>query len=296
MAYLFSVTLLWAFSFSLIGVYLAGQVDAWFSILLRISLATLVFLPFLQLKQISFKTAQKLMMIGAVQLGFMYAFYYHSFLFLSVPEVLLFTITTPLYVTLFNDACGRKFHKHFMISAVIATVGAFSIRYNSINNEYMIGFVLVQAANICFAAGQVAYKRLMAKQTIKQQTVFAWFFIGALIVAVICYSCFANNEKLPTTTTQWGILIYLGTIASGVGYFAWNKGATLVNVGALAVMNNLLIPTGILVNLLIWNRDADITRLAIGGSLICFSLVLNQWLEKKSIGSTSPSLATNKST
>ncbi|MGO3300075.1 MAG: EamA family transporter, partial [Pseudoalteromonas sp.] len=35
MTYLFSVTLLWAFSFSLIGVYLAGQVDAWFSVLIR---------------------------------------------------------------------------------------------------------------------------------------------------------------------------------------------------------------------------------------------------------------------
>ncbi|MEZ9331107.1 EamA family transporter, partial [Vibrio breoganii] len=30
MSYLAGVTLLWAFSFSLIGVYLAGQVDAWF--------------------------------------------------------------------------------------------------------------------------------------------------------------------------------------------------------------------------------------------------------------------------
>ena len=46
MAYLFTVTLLWAFSFSLIGVYLAGQVDAWFSVLIRVALATLVFFPF----------------------------------------------------------------------------------------------------------------------------------------------------------------------------------------------------------------------------------------------------------
>ena len=45
MGYLFAVTLLWAFSFSLIGVYLAGQVDAWFSVLIRVALATLVFLP-----------------------------------------------------------------------------------------------------------------------------------------------------------------------------------------------------------------------------------------------------------
>lgn len=77
------------------------------------------------------------------------------------------------------------------------------------------------------------------------------------------------------------MLIYLGTIASGLGYFAWNKGATLVNVGVLAVMNNLLIRTGILVNVVIWNRDADILRLSIGGATILSALVLNQWLSKR---------------
>lgn len=281
MFYLLGVTVLWAFSFSLIGVYLAGQVDAWFSVLIRISLATIVFLPFLRIRQVAAKTALKLMAIGAVQLGLMYVFYYQSFLFLSVPEVLLFTVMTPIYVTLINDACERKFHGNFMVSAVIATAGAIAIRYNSIDADFILGFILVQAANLCFAAGQVGYKRLMDKSAIKQQTIFAWFFIGALLVAVICYLIFGNSEKLPTTSLQWTILFYLGTVASGVGYFAWNKGATLVNVGALAVINNLLIPAGIMVNLLIWNRDADIQRLAFGGVLIVLSLVLNQWLEKK---------------
>ncbi len=80
-----------------------------------------------------------------------------------------------------------------------------------------------------------------------------------------------------------GVLIYLGTIASGVGYFAWNKGATLVNVGALAVANNLLIPAGIAVNLLIWNHDADVLRLSIGAGIIIAALALNErsWNKRK---------------
>ena len=119
------------------------------------------------------------------------------------------------------------------------------------------------------------------KQSINQKAIFAWFFIGAFCVAVICYLIFGNANKLPTTELQWGVLVYLGIIASGVGYFAWNKGATLVNVGALAIMNNLLIPAGIMVNLVIWNRDADIARLIFGGSLIVLSLFLNHWLEQR---------------
>ena len=281
MRYLFAVTLLWAFSFSLIGVYLAGQVDAWFSVLIRIALATLVFLPFLKLKTTPKPLALKLMLIGAVQLGIMYSFYYHSFLFLTVPEVLLFTVMTPIYITLLNDALNKQFNPRFFIVALIAVIGAITIRFENLNNNFIIGLLLVQGANISFAVGQVTYKRLMMNNQLDDKTVFGWFFIGALIIATICYALFGNSSKLPTTSTQWGILIYLGVVASGLGYFMWNKGATLVNVGALAVMNNLLIPAGIIVNVLIWNRDADIVRLSIGAAIMLGALIVNQIINKK---------------
>ena len=281
MGYLFAVTLLWAFSFSLIGVYLAGQVDAWFSVLIRIALATLIFLPFLKLKQTPKPLALKLMLIGAIQLGVMYSFYYHSFLFLTVPEVLLFTVMTPLYITLLNDVLNRRFNPRFFIVALIAVIGAITIRYENLNSDFIIGLLIVQGANISFAVGQVTYKRLMNNNQLDDKAVFGWFFIGALIIATICYALFGNSNKLPTTFTQWGILIYLGLVASGLGYFMWNKGATLVNVGALAVMNNLLIPAGIIINVLIWNRDADIVRLSIGAAIMLGALLVNQMLNKK---------------
>lgn len=277
MIYLFGTTLLWAFSFSLIGVYLAGQVDAWFSVLMRIALAMVVFLPFLKFRSVTKPLAFKLMAIGAIQLGVMYSFYYHSFLFLTVPEVLLFTVMTPLFVTLLNDALEKRFNKWFFIASMIAILGAVFIRYDGISSDFVIGFFIVQAANLCFAAGQVFYKRLMADQpSLPQHTVFGFFFIGAFVVAVVCYLLFGDTSKLPQTTLQWGVLTYLGIIASGLGYFAWNKGATLVNVGALAVMNNLLIPAGILVNVVIWNRDADILRLSIGAAIILLALAINE--------------------
>lgn len=281
MNYLISVTLLWAFSFSLIGVFLAGQVDAWFSVLMRVALATCVFLPFLKLLTTPKSFALKLMAIGAIQLGVMYSFYYHSFLYLSVPEVLLFTVMTPLYITLLNDLLEKRFNAQFLLVAVIAIFGAIAIRYEGIDGDFLLGLCLVQGANLCFASGQVFYKRLMSEQTLEHKTVFGWFFLGALVVAVSCFALFGNVDKLPTTATQWGVLTYLGLIASGLGYFAWNKGAVEVNVGALAVMNNLLIPAGIIVNVVIWNRDADLVRLGLGGAIIVFALWLNQFLAKR---------------
>ncbi|NOU51464.1 DMT family transporter [Pseudoalteromonas sp. JBTF-M23] len=281
MFYLCITTLVWAFSFSLIGVYLAGQVDPWFSVLTRIALAVCVFLPFLKIPDNNTRLVGKLMLIGAIQLGAMYGFYYHSFLYLSVPEVLLFTVMTPLYITLLNDLLNRHVNGKFFAAALVAVVGAITIRYEGVDGQFIFGMLLVQGANLCFATGQVAYKRLMRDNLLNQHSVFGWFFIGALVVALICFVLFGNTERLPTTGTQWGILVYLGIIASGFGYFAWNKGATYVDVGSLAVMNNMLIPAGIVVNVVIWNRDADIFRLSIGGLIIMLALWLNQQLKPR---------------
>ncbi|MBU1293508.1 MAG: carboxylate/amino acid/amine transporter [Gammaproteobacteria bacterium] len=283
MPILIAVTLLWAFSFSLIGVYLAGQVDAWFSVLMRVTLATVVFLPFLKLRQIEANIAFKLMICGALQLGIMYGFYYQSFLYLSVPEVLLFTVMTPLYVTLINDMLDRRLNIGFAISAILAILGAVAIRYQGIDEGFIKGLLIVQGANICFASGQVGYKRIIAKERpdLPQRTVFGWFFLGALAVVIPCYLALGNPDKLPTTTLQWSILTYLGIVASGLGYFAWNKGATMVDIGTLAVANNLLIPAGIVVNVIFWNRDADILRLAIGGGIILLALWVNDKFNQK---------------
>ena len=81
---------------------------------------------------------------------------------------------------------------------------------------------------------------------------------------------------MPQTTVQWCVLLWLGIVASGAGYFMWNKGATLVSTGSLAAMNNALIPAGLLVNLVIWNTDADITRLTLGGAIIIIAVGLSE--------------------
>jgi len=288
MRYLFGVTIIWAFSFSLIGVYLSGYVDAWFSVLMRIGIATVLFLPFLRLKKIKAETIFRLTAIGAVQLGLMYCFYFQSFRFLSVPEVLLFSVFTPIYITLLNDILSKQFHKGHLLTALIAVLGAAYIQYSSISENVFLGFLITQGANFCFAVGQVAYKHLLKStpelESTPKHTIFGFFFIGAFIVSLIAFFIFGSTEKLPTTAVQWGILIYLGAVASGAGYFFWNQGVIRVNTGSLAIMNNALIPLGLIVNLLIWNKEADIKKILIGGSLIFASLALNEYVNKRNKG------------
>ena len=180
---------------------------------------------------------------------------------------------------------NRRFSARYLGTAILAVIGAAIIRYSNIGDQVLLGFLVVQGANFCFALGQVGYKVLLEKNPIDrpQRAIFGYFYLGALIVTVINWLIFGNSEKLPTTTLQWGVLVYLGLIASGLGYFLWNKGATLVDAGTLAIMNNALIPAGLIVNLLIWNRDANIPRLAFGALILLLSLLIHEfWAKRRS--------------
>jgi drug/metabolite transporter (DMT)-like permease len=83
----------------------------------------------------------------------------------------------------------------------------------------------------------------------------------------------------------WGVLLWLGVVASGLGYYFWNQGALKVSAGTLAIMNNALIPAGLVVNLMLWHKDVHYGRLALGGVVIGFALWLSQKHAKKDVSS-----------
>ena len=278
MPYLVTVNLLWAFSFSLIGEYLAGRVDSDFAVLVRVAIAALVFIPFTRWRGLPLRLLGGLWLAGALQFGVTYLCLYRSFSVLTVPEVLLFTVLTPIYVTLLDDALARRFNPWALVAALVAVGGGVAIRFQPLEGDYLWGFLLLQLANATFAAGQVLCRHLLARHPldVPLYRFFGHFFLGALVLALPSWLIFGNPARLPHTAVQWGVLVWMGLFATALGMFWWVKGCTRVDAGALAVMNELHVPLGLLVNLLIWNRDADLKKIALGGGVIVLSLVLNR--------------------
>nr|WP_208091967.1 carboxylate/amino acid/amine transporter [Cronobacter turicensis] len=289
-ALLIITTILWAFSFSLIGEYLAGHVDSYFSVLMRVGLAALVFLPFLRTRGQSLKTLALYMLVGALQLGVTYLLSFRAYLYLTVSEFLLFTVLTPLYITLIYDLLSRRrLRWGYALSAGLAVIGAAIIRYDKVSDHFWTGLLLVQLANISFAIGMVGYKRMMETHPMPQHSAFSWFYLGAFVVAVIAWFALGNPQKLPTTGLQWGILVWLGVVASGLGYFMWNYGATQVDAGTLGIMNNMHVPAGLLVNLAIWQQQPHWPSFIIGGAVIVASL----WVHRRWVAPRSAQTAAN---
>ncbi|MBS1159250.1 MAG: protein of unknown function transrane [Proteobacteria bacterium] len=283
MPYLLAVTVLWAFSFSLIGVYLAGQVDSDFAVLVRVAIAALIFVPLMRWRALPRRLLGGLWLAGALQFGVTYLCLYRSFAVLSVPEVLLFTVLTPIYVTLLDDALARRFNPWALLAAGVAVGGGILIRFQPLSGDYLLGFILLQIANAAFAAGQVLCRQLLMRYPTEEplHRLFGHFFLGAMLLAIPSFLLFGNPARLPQTAVQWGVLLWMGIFATALGMFWWVKGSTKVDAGTLAIINELHVPAGLLVNVLIWNRDANLPRLAAGGSIILLSLWLNRRGRKK---------------
>ena len=82
---------------------------------------------------------------------------------------------------------------------------------------------------------------------------------------------------------QWKSILYLGFIASGIGFFLWNKGATKSNTGTLAACNNAVVPLAVICSLFLFgeikNIDADaLLKLCTGSILIFGAMIIGQRL------------------
>lgn len=270
MLYLSIVSLMWAFSFGLIGRYLTG-LDPQSVTFLRLLVSLLMFAPWMRGHGLKAQELLRLIVIGAVQYGLMYSFYIQSFHFLKGHEVALFTITTPLFVTLLDGTRRWRFRGAYWVAAALAVAGgAVLTGYRQPGSGVLWGIILIQLSNLCFAVGQVEYKlfceRVLPRADETGERHFGFLYLGAVVSAGVLA---ANGlPAFRPSPLQWAVLLYLGAVPSAIGLFLWNLGARRVNAGTLAVFNNVKIPLALLVSLVLFKEKAEWWRLGVGGAVI----------------------------
>lgn len=274
MIYLAIVSLIWAFSFGLIGSSLSG-VDSFLVATLRLGVASLVFMPFLRIKGLGKIQCLRLIAYGSIQFGLMYACYMKAYQYIPSHVVAIFSILTPVYVVLIHDLMKRTFFNRYIWVALLSVLGAASIKVKSVpSGDIWIGFGLMQAAGITFAFGQVAYRDWKkANAQVPDQAVFGLLAFGGFICVGGFSLLLTDFAAVEITLNQWQSIIYLGCVASGLGFFLWNKGATRSNPGTLAAFNNAVVPFAVIISLLVFGESEtmdleNLLRLFVGSVLI----------------------------
>ena len=270
MSYLITTTLIWAFSFGLIGNTLSS-LDPLQVASTRLLLALITFSFFIKPAQISRSDKWQLMFIGAIQYGLMYSCYLSAFNFLPSHLVALFSVFTPFYVVAISNLRNKHFTPWYLVAAGLSILGAAIIKIESTTSGIYLdgalqGFCLMQVASIAFAYGQVHYRDWKKQRPeVKDSAVFAFLYLGAALVTITSTLVIYNLPPIPTAanTTQWLTLLYLGLIASGLGFFFWNKGATQTNIGSLAACNNAIVPLAVFISLFIFGEADKISSQAL---------------------------------
>jgi len=278
MAELWIVSLIWAFSFGIIKDSLSS-LDASFVAAARLLLSAIVFLPFLRLRGVPIRLRWRLVLIGAVQFGLMYVSYISAFRYLQAYEVALFTIFTPIYVTLINDLIEKRFDLLNLATALLAVLGTGIVEGANLSQSGVLqGVLLVQISNLCFAYGQVLYRLLMqGASEVRDTRVFGLLYAGGFAAAGLAAIAFTNWSRVIPNGNQALALVYLGVVASGLGFYLWNRGARKVRAGALAVFNDLKVPLAVAVSLLFFGEKADLVRLLVGGGIVLAALAINEY-------------------
>ncbi len=259
---LFAASLIWAFSFGLIKGELTG-LDPVLVSLVRLGLAFFVFSFLLWPSRKQWRIGAKAMGLGAIQFGLMYVLYIAAYGYLPAWMVALFTVTTPFYVMLLAALRQKRLPARYLAAVALAVVGALVVVAKGLpSGASWTGVLLLQAANLCFAIGQVFFADLKRDAQrrdshMSDASLVAWMYVGAVLIPAATLLFRNTGIGVTPTDRQWLVMLYLGVVPTGLGFYLWNKGAARVQAGFLASVNNLKVPLAVLVSWVVFTEDVD---------------------------------------
>ena len=231
--------------------------------------------------------------IGVIQFGLMYVFFLRAFKYLQGNEIVLLTTSTPILVAICSAFFGQRFKWIYLMCIILSVVGAIIVIWDNVSFNFLLkGILLMELSNLCFALGQVLWREYIGGSDITNtphpnppprggreqhdsQLMSSAYFAAAVFVLPLAIIN-TNFATFSLTTTQWLSILYLGVVPTGIGFWLWNKGATLVSSTTLAIMNNLKIPMGILFALVIFHERINLANFALGSIFILAGIILSK--------------------
>ncbi len=255
-------------------------IDPFFIAFVRLASAFAVFVFFY--KKISFYKIIRLFLIGATQFGLMYFFYLKSYQYLKAYEVAVLTITTPIMIVCIHSLLERTISLTQILAALLSVMASGVVVYHSTEfNLAVKGVLYVQLSNFFFSLGQILYKKYFPHSRTESFAEFFWLVLGALVFisAVLVTQMLMLSKPVPISelnTTQWLVMIYLGSIATGIGFYMWNLGAKRVSTSQLAVLNNAKVPLAVLVSWLVFKENVQLLQVTVSIALFGTALYLSK--------------------
>ncbi|MBQ9016099.1 MAG: DMT family transporter [Firmicutes bacterium] len=286
-AYIFVVITAFLFGSMEVSCKIGGaDLDAFQLTFLRFAIGGLVLLPFAVIEmrrrgvRIHGKDVLQLAGVGALGIPVSMVLFQLSIMSSNASTVSVLICTSPFFVMLFAHLfTDEKLNRDKLIVLAIALIGIlFMLRpWDVQEGNSMLGMVLMLLAALFFGAYTVAGKTLAARMGLMAQTSFS-FLIGSAILLVIILCM--GRPVLTGVAEHLPIVLYVGVMVTGVGYFCYFKAIELSDAatGSFAFfLKPAIAPTLariILKETILWNTF-------VGIGLILAASLLNILSQKK---------------
>ncbi len=172
-----------------------------------------------------------------------------------------------------GDGLAAKFQWQVWAAAVLAVLGAMVVvGFHTPESGQWLGILLLQLANLAFAAGQVLFPRLKVMAGGHEASLLGWMYLGGALLTGALTAFMVPDVKEGWTATSFMVVLYLGILPTGLGFYLWNRGTIGTSLGTLAVANNLKVPLSVLVVWVVFGEQARYLPALLGMSLMVAAL------------------------
>ena len=190
----------------------------------------------------------KALTMGLFQFAGTYLLYTWSLKFLPSGVVGTLTLLSPV-LTYFVASLAKVEKPSWPVgAAVLLSIFGASLCVPIKGQDFMIikegafGFLLIMLSNLSFAVGNVGVAKLSKSRENLESLTAGGLLWGALF-------CFVIYLVLPKTPFEnlghlnlWYLPLYLGVVATGLGYMLWNQGIVEISATLASVVGNLKAP------------------------------------------------------
>ncbi|MBU4485041.1 EamA family transporter, partial [bacterium] len=194
-----------------------------------------------EIKDYSFKL---ILFLAVFEFFLVYFLYLTSIKYLPASKVAALTLTTPIMILAIDSFFKSKFPALKILLPFIFALFGSLVLYdkNPVDGVtvggQVVGFVCIMLSNLSFAFANVVLRRRAHSSAIFV-TSAAQMLAGLLSLVTSLVWVGAPKSLTPS---RWGILIYLSVIATGIGFWFWNRSVNKLGALYPGLISNLKAP------------------------------------------------------
>jgi drug/metabolite transporter (DMT)-like permease len=259
------VTFCWGLSFPLARMLVAEIDPLWvttFRFLIG-GLALLAMSSFGKPRPLKLRRSWKLVLFLAVFEFFLtYFLYLTSLVYLPASKVAALTLTTPVLILVLDSALKGRFPAlRILLPFALAIVGSLILYDHSSAHPLqargeMLGFIFIILSNLSFAIASVVMRRRAGSSAIR---ITGTAQVAAGIMALVTSLAW---KGLPgsLSASLWLVLIYLSVIATGVGFWFWNRSVSKLGALYPGLVSNLKAPIAAVLSVIILGETVSVVH------------------------------------